>query len=297
MKILVTGATGFIGSAFVRHALAQGHIIGALVRPGKAIPPNLPQHERLQFLRGTLTEPPVSELKRFQADVCLHLAWITTPGVYLESPENEWFRDVSLGFLRQVHELGTHHIVGVGTCIEYKMTGEPLSEDHTPIAPTTTYARCKNELRLALEAESRARGFTFAWGRVFYPYGPGEHPDRLCSSIIRKLSRNEKVILKTPNSVKDYIYIDDLASAILCTIESRFAGMINWGTGVGVSVRQIAETAAGLFGRQELISNAPVQEKDVLDHVVADNSRLRSLDWQQQVSLSQGTVLLQNSLQ
>ena len=295
MKILVTGATGFIGSAFVRHALAQGHAIGALIRPGKAIPPKLPQHERLQLLSGILTEPPLAEIKRFQADTCLHLAWITTPGAYLESPENEWFRDVSLSFLLQVHELGTNHIVGVGTCIEYKMTGEPLSEDRTPILPTTTYARCKNELRLALEAEAEARGFTFAWGRVFYPYGPGEHPDRLCSSIIRKLSRNEKVILKTPSSVKDYIYIDDLASAILRTIESRFAGPINWGTGVGVSVKQIADTAAQLSGRSDLISNAPAEEKDSFSHVVADSSCLRTLGWQPHVSFRQGLEHLRDS--
>ncbi|MEI9864251.1 MAG: NAD-dependent epimerase/dehydratase family protein [Limisphaerales bacterium] len=53
-------------------------------------------------------------------------------------------------------------------------------------------------------------GWQFCWGRVFYPYGVGEHPARLCSSLIQKLQRGEKLVLKTPHSRKDYIYIEDL---------------------------------------------------------------------------------------
>ena len=71
----------------------------------------------------------------------------------------------------------------------------------TRLAPTTIYARCKNELRLALEADAAdERSCMFCWARVFYPYGPGEHPSRLCSSIIQKLSRDEKIVLKTPEA-------------------------------------------------------------------------------------------------
>jgi nucleoside-diphosphate-sugar epimerase len=296
MNILVTGATGFIGSAFIRHALSQDHTIAALTRTGITTPPTLPRHDRLKLIAGSLTEPPLPQLKHFKADACVHLAWITTPGIYLESPENKWFRDASLSFLRTIHELGTNHIVGVGTCIEYQITGEPLSEERTPIAPPTTYARCKNELRLALEAEALARGFALAWGRVFYPYGPGEHPDRLCSSIIRKLSRNESVILKTPDSVKDYIYIDDLASAILRTVETRFKGTINWGTGVGVSVREVADTIATSVGRPDLIVTASTLGKDTFDSVVANSSRLRQLGWTPQMNLKEGTTRLRNLL-
>jgi nucleoside-diphosphate-sugar epimerase len=92
------------------------------------------------------------------------------------------------------------------------------------VAPTTAYARCKNDLRLALEADARAKSFAFCWTRIFYPYGPGEHPSRLCSSIIHKLVRDEKVVLKTPGSTKDYIFIEDLAEALLTVVEKRFTG-------------------------------------------------------------------------
>src|SRR6185503_1711084 len=103
-----------------------------------------------------------------------------------------------------------------------------------------------------------------------YPYGVGEHPARLCSTLIQKFRRGEKLVLKTPNSTKDYIYIEDLADAILLTVEKRFTGTINWGTGRGISVRAIADTLAGMLGRPELVEEISPVERDPLGFVVAD---------------------------
>jgi dTDP-6-deoxy-L-talose 4-dehydrogenase (NAD+) len=288
MKILVTGAGGFIGSAFARHALAGGHEIGGLLLPAEATPARVPANEHLTWLRGTLAEPPWPDVERFQPDACVHFAWIATPGVYLESRENEDYFRWSVDFVRRLRALGTNHLVGVGTCIEYQMTGQPLAEERTPVMPTTRYARCKNALRETLEADARRDGWRFCWGRVFYPYGVGEHPARLCSSLIQKLSRGEKIVLKTPDSTKDYIYIDDLAAAILLTVERQYTGTINWGTGEGVSVRELADTAAAMLCRPELVEAAPTGSSDPFDYVVADAARLRQLGWQPQHTLQDG---------
>jgi nucleoside-diphosphate-sugar epimerase len=244
------------------------------------------------MLVGTLDSAPWDKIKDFLPDVCVHAAWISTPGAYLESPENFYHLDQGLKFLRKANDLGTGHIVGVGTCIEYGITSEPLAEDKTAIAPTTTYARCKNDLRVALEADARKRGFGFCWGRVFYPYGVGEHPARLCTSIIRKLSQGEEVVLKTPGSTKDYIYIDDLAEAILTTTEQRFAGAINWGTGAGISVKDIAATLGDMLNRRELVLESASAQPDPFPFVVADATRLKSLGWQQQFSMQKGLARL-----
>jgi nucleoside-diphosphate-sugar epimerase len=226
----------------------------------------------------------------------VHTAWITAPGIYLDSPENERFRDSSLGFLLRLQEFGTTHVVGLGTCIEYEIGRHRLSEEHTPVGPTTTYARCKNELRLALSAAAQSHGFRFCWGRVFYPYGPGEHPSRLCSSILRKLSSGEKILLKTPLSTKDYIYIEDLAAAVLTVVEQNFSGIINLGTGTGVSVGEVARRLAQIVGKPNLVEEANPPEADPFPFVVADSERLRSLGWEPSWALERGLMQLAESV-
>ena len=288
MNILLTGVTGFIGSSFARLALRRGHQVGGLVRDPARVPPDLRATENVRWLTGALDYAPWDEIRDFRPEVCVHAAWISTPGIYLESPKNFYHLDQGLKFLRKANEIGIGQIVGVGTCIEYSVTNEPLSENKTPIAPTTTYARCKNDLRTALEKDAKERGFSFCWGRVFYPYGVGEHPARLCTSILQKLSHGERVVLKTPNSIRDYIYIDDLAEAILTSAEKKISGAINWGTGMGISVKEIASRLAEMVNKLDLIEEAPPAGEDPLPFVVADVSKLRSIGWQQRFSIRTG---------
>ncbi len=292
MKIFVTGATGFVGSAFCRLALNHGHEIAGLIQPGKNPPADIPAGGKMKWFQGTLAGLPLKNIEQFQPDACVHLAWIATPGVYLESPDNEKYLQWSLDMARRLREIGVSHIIGAGTCIEYQISDAPLSEDFTPVNPTTLYARCKNALRETLEAEAQKDGWHFCWGRIFYPYGVGEHPARLCSSLIQKLRRGEMLVLKTPDSRKDYIYIEDLAAAILLTVEKKFTGTINWGTGGGVSVREIAGMAATMLGRPELVQNQNPPAADPFPFVVADAARLKQLGWQPQVDLRTGLARL-----
>jgi nucleoside-diphosphate-sugar epimerase len=297
MKILVTGATGFIGRAFSHLALNAGHQIGAMILPSET-PPKFLCRPGITWLKGSLAEPPWAEIKAFAPESCLHLAWIATPGVYLESPENEKYFQWGLHFVRKASELGTGHFCVAGTCVEYQNSKERLSESRTPIQPTTPYARWKNELRLALEAASVTDRFTLTWARIFYPYGIGEHPSRLCSAITQKLIRNEKIELRTPGSTKDYIYIEDLASAFLEVMDRHYCGAVNLGTGVGVSIRTIADTIGELVGKPELIEETHSPEIDPFGYVVADPTRLLELGWKPKVDLKEGlSRLVQNLTQ
>lgn len=288
MNLLLTGPNGFIGSAVLRLALARGHAVAALLLPGENLPADLAASPRLRVCRGTLAEPPWAELAAAPLEACLHTAWVTTPGVYLEAEDNDRFLAWSRQLARAFFTRGGRHFMGLGSCAEYRPARQPLAEATAALNDATRYARCKNQLRLELEAMADEFETTVCWGRVFYPFGIGEHPQRLCSALIRQLARGEAVTLKTPHSIKDYIYVDDLASAILLALEQRCAGPLNLGTGRGVTIRWMADYLASLFHRPDLVREAAEGQADPLDYMVAEVTRLRALGWREEVGLEAG---------
>jgi len=323
MRILLTGAAGFIGSRFLRRALARGHEVAGLVRReipqrksnehrdhapaapksdegGSRIthPPRRSQTKadhaarNLTWLQGSLEDAPWKEIQAFRPEACVHCAWSTAPAFSYDSPEHYRYLEWSRSFLQHSVDSGVRYILGLGTCLEYRIGREPLVEDRTPLGPLGPYAESKNAMRAWLEQESRRQNFRFCWGRAFYVYGAGEHPTRLCSSIVQKLRRNEPVVLNTPQSTKDYIYIDDVVGALLLLFEQQAAGAFNIGTGIGITVCELAERLARMLEKPELLQPASRETADPLGYVVADSTQLRRLGWQPEYDLTRGLQAL-----
>jgi len=292
MKLFVTGATGFIGREVCRTAIARGHeVLGLCLEDGATLPAGC------EPVAGALSAIPWSAIERFGPDAVLHSAWIATPGVYLEAPENEVLVRESQALFDGLIARGVKQVAGVGTCIEYAPSPQPLNEDRSPLAPAYPYSRAKVQLFEWLRAQSAGRAIDWSWFRLFYPYGAGEHARRLPSDLIRSLRERKAVSLKTPYSVKDYIYISDVAEAMCRAIEARLTGPINVGCGAGVSIRDLAETVAGLLGCDPgLVRPAEVLGVDPFPHTVADAAKIRSTGWSPSVSLSDGLRRLAASL-
>ena len=223
----------------------------------------------------------------FQADVLVHTAWEATPGTYLESPDNPQWVQWSEALVEGAVQRGIRRLVLLGTCIEYPVTGQPLAETLTP-APASLYAHCKDELHQRLTRRWTGSDISLIWARLFYPYGSGEHPSRLCSSLIRRLRSGERVTLRTPHSTKDYIHIDDVGRALLTLASQGSSQAVNIGTGTGTTVLELAQRIAGLLGRPDLVGWEEPPAPDPLHHVVADATRLRSMGWSPQVELEAG---------
>lgn len=293
MRLLVTGANGFIGGALVRLALSRGHEVAVVLRGLPARELSAARGGRLTVLEGSLEAPPWSGISDFRAEACLHAAWITTPGIYLEAEENRALCTTSREFLSRLPDYGLRSMVCLGTCIEYKNDGTVMIEAETPILPSTLYAQCKDRLRQEMELHAGMNGYRFCWARIFYPYGPGEHGSRLCSAAIAKLRRGEPILINTPRSIKDYIYIDDVASALLAVIEAQYLGAINICTGVGTSVGTMVESIGRMVGRNDLVrfGDAP-QANDPLGFVVGSSARLQSLGWRPKTILADGLAKL-----
>jgi nucleoside-diphosphate-sugar epimerase len=281
MRLVVTGGTGFVGTHLIQQALASGHEVLSLSRRAS------PSAPRLHAIAAPIQSPPWERIAEFQPDALIHTAWEATPGIYLESPDNLHWVHWSETLIEGAIQRGIRRFVLLGTCIEYPITGHALAETLTP-APVSLYARCKDELHQRLTRRWAGSDITLLWARLFYPYGPGEHPSRLCSSLIRRLRAGERVILKTPHSVKDYIHIDDVSRALLTLASLGSSQVVNIGTGTGTSVLDLAQRIAGLLDRCDLIGCEKPPAPDPLHHVVADATRLRSLGWSPQVELEDG---------
>ncbi|WP_038172423.1 NAD(P)-dependent oxidoreductase [Verrucomicrobium sp. BvORR106] len=283
MKLFVTGATGFIGQAFCRIAAERGHQVLGLSRnvhrpPGGAY----------ELVGGSLDHVPWDRVADFAPEALVHLAWLVKPGS-VNSPENELLVAQSANLFEGAVEAGVTHIAGTGTCIEYAPSNERLDEETSALGPETAYSRAKLATLDLLKALGSARQISWSWYRIFYVYGAGEHPDRLSASILRHLSQRKDVVLRTPLSVKDYIHVDDVASALIWGLERNMTGPINVGSGQGIRIVDFARAAAEIVGAEAgHIKEVDPPAADPFPVTVADISRLRASGWVPQVSLHQG---------
>lgn len=285
-KVLLTGAGGFIG----RHCLPilrdAGFEVHALSRAAHETGQGVQWHVVNLFEDGA-AEMLLAEVRPTHL---LHLAWYAEPGRYWTAPENfQWVR-ASLALLQAFAAQGGQRVVMAGTCAEYDWRHGWCSEAVTPLAPTTVYGTCKHTLQAMLAAYSRQYGLSSAWGRIFFLYGPHEHPSRLVSSVIRSLLRGEPALCSSGEQVRDFLHVADVASAFIALLDSDVQGSVNIASGEAVAIRDLVERISAKLGHPELLRlgarPTPVEEPPLL---LADVRRLKKeLGWQPTIGLDSG---------
>lgn len=154
-------------------------------------------------------------------------------------------------------------------------------EFQTPIRPATVYGAAKAAVATVLPVFAEAAGLSSAWARIFFAYGPGERPERLVASVIRALLAGQPALCSPGDQVRDFLHVDDLAGALVTLLESDLTGPVNIGSGVPLSVAELARSIGRLLERPELVKlgarPAPAHEAPL---VLADVGRLRDeLQW------------------
>jgi len=290
-SVLVTGATGFVGTHVVRRLLARGWRVAALVPDGEPGPSLEGQAAAaLAIINGDLGDIDrwAPEVSRLRPQACLHLAWLTTPGAYLESEQNLRWLSWSTELYRRLPDWGVRHVLGVGTCAEYEADQGYLREAG-PVRPLSLYAACKLSLHLVGERLAARKGFTSTWARIFHLYGPGEHPDRLVAACIRTLLSGEAFAATAGTQVRDFLHVKDVAAGLATLLEHPVEGPVNVCSGQPVTVRAMLEVVARTVGRPDLLRLGvrPSPDWDP-PYLFGDNHRLRSQGWQQEFTLDEG---------
>ncbi len=226
-RLLITGASGFIG----KHVVAQLKGFGFEV--------HAPSSTELDLLDTVQVRDYMS---RIQPSHLLHLAWITTPGVFFESLENIRWVESTLALAQAFVEAGGKRFVAAGTCFETVLEESP-----------TLYGMCKDVTRELLQVYFLKTDVEFAWGRVFFLYGPGEHPERLVSAVTRGLLAREKVACTKGMQIRDYIYIEDCASRFVQLLCSKEEGLFDVASGHSIRLSELMMMIGDAIGKPELI--------------------------------------------
>jgi nucleoside-diphosphate-sugar epimerase len=284
VRILLTGATGFIGSHVARALVREGHEVHALVRAESNLGRIEDLTSSLHLIKGDLLNP-AFVLQPSAFDLGLHLAWYVEPGKYLHQPQKEDWIAAGLRLTTTLRDGGCRRFVGTGTSFEYAPSDLPQRES-SPTKPSTAYGQTKLELFEALQSID----IELAWVRPFYLYGPDEDRRRLVPVVINSLLRGQETKLVPGERVRDYLHIEDVASAICAVAGSRLRGAVNIASGVPVTVREIALKIGEALGRIDLlkIGALPYAASEPI-YLLADNTKLRTgTGWKQRYALEEG---------
>ena len=265
-SVLLTGTTGLVGR-HARTVLEQsGYDIIAVARRESPVICDLLD----PIMRRTLIET-------YRPRYWLHLAWETKHEYFWSAPENRTWVAASLDLLDRFVAAGGRRVVMAGTCAEYdwkKLDQHPITEG-APLEPATPYAAAKHELHHVLAATAAALGFSYAWGRLFFMIGAGEHPGRLVPSVVQALLAGKPAKCTSGHQVRDFIDARDAGAAFAALLESDVTGPVNIATGEPHSVAEVALTLGRLTGRPDLVrlGALPDRPDDPL-YLVADTTRL-----------------------
>ena len=294
-RVLVTGAGGFIGRWSVAPLLAKGYEVHAVLSGGTAnIPAEL--HGATLQVADLLDQSQADGLlERVAPTHLLHFAWIATPGVYWQSADNVRWLAASEHLLHRFRARGGVRAVMAGSCVEYDWSkGGVCQERSSPLADAATrsspYASAKIALQKSLAEFAGQQHLSAAWGRIFFQYGPYEHPDRLVPSVIRHLLMNQEALCTHGRQIRSFLHVADVGAAFASVLDSEIQGPVNIGSDDRIALADLIGRIASGIGRPDLIrlgARIPPTEEPPL--LVPDIHRLREeVSWQPRFTLSAG---------
>ena len=289
-KIIVTGATGAVGSAVVRRAIDRGMDVTCIVHKGSRRLGNLPQSDNIHITECDLNEYSSLSLDG-RYDAFIHLSWEKTFGASRDDAEIQ-ARNIqyTLDAVQLAHRCGCSVFVGAGSQAEYGVQSVDLTPN-LPVKPESGYGIAKYAAGKLSAMLCKGLGMRQCWVRILSVYGPNDGENSLVSYLIREFRAGNPPQLTKCEQMWDYLYADDAAEAILSVAEKGKDGKAYpLGSGYGRRLSAYVEdikntidpTVEIQFGARDYYPHQPV-------HLVADISELtEDTGWKPRVPFREG---------
>jgi nucleoside-diphosphate-sugar epimerase len=280
-RILVTGSNGFIGTALVEQLLDTGAPVFAGVRHERDRLTSLPPKDRLVVTGIDLSdrEQVRRALEEIRPTIAFHLAWLTEPDAYLTSiPWNLESVRMGLSLVEDLLDVGCERMVFAGTCAEYELGPDVLSED-SPTRPGSVYGASKLALGTVAAAAARQGGASLAWARIFYVYGPREDARRALPRMVSGARSGRPPELGKPAQRRDFLHVHDVAAGLLALGRAGAHGPFNVCSGGGVALTELWRRVQALVDADGSPVTLVGDVHGVEPPIIGDPSRLRDLGW------------------
>lgn len=285
MKVLLTGAGGFIGR----------HVLDALDKQGIetiAVGRRKPD----DWSGGSFEVVDLLEIDDFDAFAgeigathLLHLAWYAEHGKYWNSPLNLRWSAATTRLVEAFCKAGGRQVVIAGTCAEYDWSYGFCREAETPIEPATLYGSAKDATRRLSMAICREHGVPCAWGRIFLTYGAGEAPQRLVPALADVFRGERAPFAIDKDCFRDFLHVSDVAAAFAALLTGGANGVYNISSGEPVRLGDVVRWIADLFdGDAERVLQLANDRPGQPPLLVGESRKLKELGWRPAITMQQG---------
>jgi nucleoside-diphosphate-sugar epimerase len=276
MKVLLTGASGFIG----RYVLKQ--ILNAKIDT-VVLGRSRPNGYKGDYVEADLLQSADFKglVQRIGASHLIHLAWYAEHGQYWASPLNLRWVEASVRLVEAFCAAGGKKVIATGTCAEYDWSYGFCSEDCTPLTPASLYGTSKDATRRLLGALCRDHKTQFAWGRIFLPYGSGEDSRRLIPSLLDVFQRKRPPFGVNANSYRDFLHVEDVANGFVKLLLSEAHGSYNISSGQPIQIAEVVKLMGLRFKENPSIVLDLSTVRPGEPRIIYGNSqKLQDLGWQ-----------------
>ncbi|MGL5434350.1 MAG: NAD-dependent epimerase/dehydratase family protein [Lachnospiraceae bacterium] len=305
MNVVVTGATSFIGAATVKNLLQAQHQVFAVIRPGSR---NISQlTSRITGCRKNLLKVITLDLQAIEtlataidgADTWIHIGW---DGAGSDNRMNRKLQQVNIRYslqaVRTAARLGCRRFIFTGSQAEYGIHHQTITED-TPASPVSEYGKAKLEFGTRARKLCSELGMEYIHTRIFSIYGPGDHPWSLINTCLSAWHQNEEMSLGECTQQWNFLYIEDMAAALLHLLTEGSAGVYNIASEDTRTLREYIEELYVLCGKNgSFVFGTREQNAEGPADLMPDIYRIcRETAWRPTTSFMEGIYETMHSMQ